>query len=346
MMSAVNAESRMRQEIDEIPAAVERLLTKGEDSIRNASSVIRDLDPAFVITVARGSSDHVCTYLKYVSELLLGIPFASVGPSVASLYRAPLRLKNSLCLSVSQSGKSPDIVDMARSALRDGALTLAVTNDPAAPLAKASAHVLDLRAGPELSVAATKTFLTSAVAGLLLLAEWRGDKDLIEAIHDLPAKLDQAARIDWPEMRTMIWAETSLYTLGRGPAWAMANEAALKFKEVCQIHAESYSSAEVMHGPVSIVDHGFPVLVFAAADAAEDALIDIADGLANKGARVFVTSEKPMAATAIEPVRTKHPLTDPLPLIVSFYAMVEALAMARQIDPDQPRHLMKVTETI
>ncbi|MGI9506442.1 MAG: SIS domain-containing protein [Geminicoccaceae bacterium] len=341
-----NAKSQMRQEIDEIPIAVERLLTKGAESIRTTSSVIRDVDPAFAITVARGSSDHVCTYLKYVSELLLGIPFASVGPSVASLYRARLRLQNSLCLSVSQSGKSPDIIDMAKAARRDGALTVAITNDPNAPLAEASSHVLNLHAGPERSVAATKTFLTSAVAGLLLLAEWRGDRGLIDAIHGLPAALDQATKIDWPAMRDAIGAETSLFTLGRGPAWAMANEAALKFKEVCQIHAESYSSAEVLHGPVSIVDQGFPVLVFAAADAAEDALIGVADGLAEKGARVFVTSVQPRIATAIEPVRTKHPLTDPLVLIVSFYAMVERLAASRGIDPDRPRHLKKVTETV
>lgn len=338
--------SRMRAEIDEIPMVVERLLTEGADRIRKTSSVIRDLDPAFAITVARGSSDHVCTYLKYVSELQLGIPFASVGPSVASLYRAPLRLKGSLCLSVSQSGKSPDIVDMAKAACRDGALTVAITNDPNAPLARASSHTLELHAGIERSVAATKTFLTSAVAGLLLLAEWRGDRDLIGAIHDLPAALDKAIAIDWSEIRGAIDAETSLFALGRGPAWAMANEAALKFKEVCRIHAESYSSAEVLHGPVSIVEPGFPVLVFAAADAAEKALIGVADGLAEKGARVFVTADKPKAAAGIEHVRTNHPLTDPLSLIASFYAMVERLARDLGIDPDRPRHLKKVTETV
>ena len=341
-----HAKSQMREEIDEIPLAVERLLTNGAAGIRETAAVVRDVDPAFAVTVARGSSDHVCTYLKYVSELLLGIPFASVGPSVASLYRAPLRLKGSLCLSVSQSGKSPDIVDMAKAANRDGALTVAVTNDPKAPLAQVSSHVLDLHAGPERSVAATKTFLTSAVAGLFLLAEWRGDRDLLDAIHNLPQALDQATRTGWSEMQQALGVETSLFTLGRGPAWAMANEAALKFKEVCQIHAESYSSAEVLHGPVSIVDHGFPVLVFAAADAAEEALIGVADELARKGARVFVTSARPTAATAIEPIRTQHPLTDPLTLIVSFYAMVENLATARDIDPDRPRHLKKVTETV
>ena len=126
----------------------------------------------------------------------------------------------------------------------------------------------------------------------------------------------------------------------------MANEAALKFKEVCQIHAESYSSAEVLHGPVSIVDGGFPVLGFAASDKAEKALVDVVDGIAAKGARAFVTSDRPMAATALECIRTKHPLTDPLTLIVSFYAMVERLAADKGIDPDAPRHLRKVTETV
>ena len=338
--------SQMRLEIDEIPTAVERLLTQGGRSIQEASSAVGALDPAFAITVARGSSDHVCTFLKYVSELLLGIPFASVGPSVASLYQAPLRLKNSLCLSISQSGKSPDIVDMAGSAGRDGALTLAITNDPGSPLAESSMHTLHLHAGIERSVAATKTFVTSAIAGLLLLAEWRADRHLIDAIHDLPTALDKATRVDWPEIRAAVGQETSLFTLGRGPTWAMANEAALKFKEVCQIHAESYSSAEVLHGPVSIVDGGFPVLGFAACDAAEQALVDVVDGIAAKGARAFVTSDRPKAATALECIRTSHPLTDPLTLIVSFYAMVERLAADKGIDPDAPRHLRKVTETV
>lgn len=341
-----NAQSQMRLEIDEIPTAVERLLSHGADSIRKTASVVRNVDPAFAITVARGSSDHVCTYLKYVSELLLGVPFASVGPSVASLYQAPLRLTGSLCLSISQSGRSPDIVDLARSARRDGALTVAITNDADAPLAEVSSHVLNLHAGAERSVAATKTFLTSAVAGLLMLAEWRRDEELIDAVHRLPAALDKATKIDWPEILGAIGSERSLFTLGRGPAWAMANEAALKLKEVCQIHAESYSSAEVLHGPVSIVDHGFPILVFAAADAAEEALIDVADGLVKKEACVFITSDRPTAATSVDHVRTKHPLTDPLTLIVSFYAMVERLAAYKGIDPDAPRHLKKVTETV
>ncbi len=339
-------QSLMRQEVLEIPDAVERLLTQGVPAIRACAADLRARDPAFLATVARGSSDHVATYLKYVSELSMGVPVASIGPSVASIYKAPLKLAGSACLSISQSGQSPDIVDLTRAAGEGGALTVAISNHGGSPLAQASAHCLEIHAGPERSVAATKTFVTSALAGLLLIAEWDGDDALLAALHRLPEALSRAAAIDWPELRAALDGWPSLYCLGRGPAFAISNEAALKFKEVCRIHAESYSSAEVLHGPVSIVDRGFPVLGFAAHDAAEAALVDVADQVADKGAAVFVTSPKARVAQTLAHVRTAHPLTDPIALIVSFYAMVERLATERGFDPDTPRHLKKVTETV
>ncbi|MCE8523985.1 SIS domain-containing protein [Ruegeria pomeroyi] len=338
--------TRMRREIDEIPQAVQRLLDEGAPDVARVAAAVRMRDPAFVATVARGSSDHVCTYLSYAAELLLGLPVASVGPSVASVYDARLRLDRALCLAVSQSGKSPDIVAMTRNAGRDGALCVALTNDVSSPLAEVSAHAIDIHAGPELSVAATKTFVTSAVAGLMLLADWAEDEGLRAALGNLPETLAAASRIDWSEMRAAIGARPSLFTLGRGTALAVSNEAALKFKETCQLHAESYSSAEVLHGPVSIVEEGFPVLGFAAEDAAEAPLAEIADQIAAKGATVFATTGRVGRAHALEHVRSGHPLTDPLSLIVSFYAMVEAFAAERGIDPDAPRHLNKVTETV
>jgi len=227
--------SQMAREINEIPDAVERLLSRGNDDIAHAAAALRARDPGLVVTVARGSSDHIATYLKYACELTLGLPVASIGPSVASIWGAPLKLAGSVCLSVSQSGQSPDIVAMARAARRDGALSLAITNDATSPLAEASEHVLDIHAGPERSVAATKTFVTSAVAGLLLVAEWHGDADLIAAIHALPEVLNRAVQLSLPEVREAVTARQSLFTLGRGPSWAISNEAALKFKETCQI---------------------------------------------------------------------------------------------------------------
>ncbi len=337
--------TQMRREVLEIPDAVERLLTAGVPDITAAADTLRKADPAFLTTVARGSSDHVATYLKYASELLLGVPVASIGPSIASIYNAPLKLRGAGCISISQSGKSPDIVAMAASATQQGALTLALTNDPASPLANACQHTVNIHAGTELSVAATKTFVNSAVAALLLLARWKGDADLIAAIHALPAQLAEASQTHWPNLREALTGQSSIFTLGRGPSWAMSNEAALKFKETCQIHAESYSSAEVLHGPVSIIGSGFPVLGLTTNDAAETALVEVADSIAAKGARVFVTSDKCRAAQRLEHVRTNHPLTDPISLITSFYAMVERLATSRGINPDAPRHLKKVTET-
>jgi len=338
--------SQMYREINEIPDAVDRLLTSGTAEIERAGDDIAKLDPQFLTTVARGSSDHVATYLKYVSELLMGVPVASVGPSVASIYHRPLGLNGSGCIAVSQSGQSPDIVELAAAAASSGALTVAITNVPGSPLARASSYCLDIHAGPERSVAATKTFVTSLVAGLMLMARWRGDEPLVAAIRELPGQLEAATRLDWPEVRAAIGTHESLFTLGRGPAFAISNEAALKFKETTRIHAESYSSAEVLHGPVSIVDPGFPVLAFAAPDAAEPALVAVADQLADKAAAVFVTSNAATRANRLEFVPTGHPLTAPVTQIVSFYAMVEKVALARGINPDAPRHLKKVTETI
>ncbi|MEN8658726.1 SIS domain-containing protein [Marivita sp.] len=338
-------ETQMRREVREIPVALQRLLDHGGEEIRSAASAIRARDPAFMISVARGSSDHVATYLKYAAELLTDTPIASVGPSIASIYKRQLRLTGGVCLSVSQSGKSPDIVDMTQMARDGGALTVAMTNHPDSPLAGAADHTLALHAGPELSVAATKTFVNSAVAGIWLLAEWAEDAALCAAIHDLPNRLEAAIGVDWSAAQDALSERNSIYCLGRGPAYAISNEAALKFKETCQIHAESYSSAEVLHGPVSIVDRGFPVIAFAAADEAESVLADVADEIAQKGATVFGTTSKLRYATALPTERTGHPLTDPIALIASFYAMVEQVATSRGIDPDAPRHLKKVTET-
>ncbi len=339
-------QTRMRQEILEIPAAVARLLDNGGPEVRKASAALGMADPAFLVTVARGSSDHVATYLKYATELLTGRPVASVGPSIASVYGRTLKLADAACIGVSQSGQSPDIVAVAKMAREAGALGIALTNDPKSPLAVESGHTLALHAGPELSVAATKTFVNSAVCGLWLLAEWAEDRALTEAIHGLPPLLEKAVALDWEAPRAALAEDGSLFCLGRGPAYALACEAALKFKETCQIHAEAYSSAEVLHGPVSIVDPGFPVIALCAADEAETPLVQVADKVAEKGAQVFVTSDRAKVAQTLPVVRTGHPLTDPITLIASFYAMVEKVAVARGIDPDAPRHLNKVTETM
>jgi glucosamine--fructose-6-phosphate aminotransferase (isomerizing) len=333
--------TQMRREVLDIPTADERLLTHGSADITRAAAALRERNPSFFVSVARGSSDHVATYFKYTRELLTGIPVASVGPSVASVYGRTLNLADSACISVSQSGKSPNIVEMARMARASGALSFTLTNDPSSPLANVSDYTLNLHAGPELSVAATKTFVTSAVSAIWLLAEYCGDAELLATIRKPPDTLNLAVQQDWSEVAANIGERKSLFCLGRGPSLAISNEAALKFKETCQLHAESYSSAEVLHGPVSIVDQNFLVLALAAQDMAEDLLVQVADQIAQKGASVFVTSPKAKNAHVLPSTRTGHPLTDPIALIASFYAMVETVATARGINPDAPRHLKK-----
>lgn len=335
----------MAQEVREIPGAVDRLLSNGAADVKAAANLARECDPNQLLSVARGSSDHACTFLKYVSELVLRRPMASVGPSVKSIYGTDLKADGMLCISVSQSGQSPDIVQMTESLGTSGALTVAITNNTESPLANVAKATLPIHAGPELSVAATKTFVTSLVAGLWLLAEMKRDALLTDAILKLPEDLEKACHCDWSEAADAIDGR-SLFTLGRGPSWAISNEAALKFKETCLIHAESYSSAEVLHGPVSIVGQGFPVIAFGSGDVAEQSLAETADLLAEKGARVFATTDLVRKASPLPHTRTGHWLTDPIAAIVSFYAMVETVAVQRGINPDKPRHLNKVTETV
>lgn len=338
--------THMYREIREIPDATRLLLGKGRDAIELAADDLRQTAPHFISTVARGSSDHAATYFKYASELTLGLPVASIGPSISSIYGAELQLGNSACIGVSQSGQSPDIVKMTQSATKQGALTVAITNEPASPLAAACKHTIPIHAGAERSVAATKTFVTSAVAGLALLAHWKQDTHLIEALEKLPGHLENAVTYDWPELRRALGDHGSLFVLGRGPSYAMSNEAALKFKETCQIHAESYSSAEVLHGPVSIVEPGYPIMAFASRDASENSIVSVADELAKKGAMTFISSDLAQSAERLDFAKTSHPLTDPLALIVSFYAFIERLSVERGINPDLPRNLKKVTETV
>lgn len=338
--------THMAREVAEIPQVAARFLHDGAPAITAAAAALRATDPALVATVARGSSDHAATYLKYAIELLAGVPVASVGPSVASIYGRPLRLSGAACIGVSQSGQSPDIVEMMRAAGRGGALTIAITNASGSPITSASQHALPLGAGEERSVAATKTFVTSVLAGLALLAEWQEDAALRQAIAQAPEAFAQALTLDWSPLSARLARAGSAFVLGRGPAFAIAAEAALKFKETCGLHAESYSAAEVLHGPAAIVQTHFPVLALAIDDAARPHVVATAERLAAQGADVFVTGATAKGCTALPTVAGLHPLLAPLVLSVSFYRFVEDLARRRGLDPDTPPHLRKVTETV
>lgn len=337
--------THMRQEIDEIPHAASRLLSQSSQALQAAGKALREFDPAFLITIARGSSDHAAHFLKYAIEQQAGRAVASIGPSLASIYGKSLKLDRAAAISISQSGKSPDIVALAQSAAASGALTISLTNTLPSPLSDASAHAININAGPELAVAATKSFFNSVLAGLAILAEWTQDKDLQRSIQQLPETLHQAVTLDWKDLAGELGDAESLYMLGRGPSLAIASEAALKFKETSEMHAEAYSSAEVLHGPVALVDRRFPVVTFAARDAALSSVLATADGLAEKGALAFITADGATHARRLPFVDTGHPLTDSLSLIVPFYGFVEAWSRSRGFNPDAPAALKKVTET-
>lgn len=232
--------TKMREEIDEIPAAAARLLETSRTVIAEAATALRDKDPGVVVTIARGSSDHAAHFLKYAIELQMGLPVASLGPSLASIYEAPMKLGKAAAFAVSQSGASPDIVAMARGARHGGATTVSLVNTLPSPLADAATFAVDIKAGPEIAVAATKSFVNSIVAGLAILASWSRDEALTRAVDTLPEHFDKALALDWSALLEPLKSADSLYMLGRGPALAIAAEAALKCKETCELHAEAY----------------------------------------------------------------------------------------------------------
>lgn len=336
----------MRQEITEIPDAVARLLSHSRPDLRLAAASLRAANPQFLVTIARGSSDHAASYLKYAAELLVGIPVASVGPSIASVFSANLSARGGAAIAISQSGKSPDILALMQNLANSASPSIALCNTASAPLMRLVGHPVDILAGPELSVAATKSFVSSIVAGLLLLAEWVQDAKLLAALEALPDQLAKAAVLDWPDLRAALANQGPALILGRGPGFALACEAALKLKETCAIHAEAYSSAEVMHGPIEIVTKNYTTLCLAARDAAETGVVATASQLTQVGAKSFVTSTLATSARRLDQIRTGHPLTEPLPLIVTFYATLERLSRDLGRNPDRPKALNKVTETI
>ncbi len=335
----------MAAETAEAPAATARFLDRNAATVAAIGHRLRALGPPVVVTCARGSSDHAAAYFKYLTEITTGVPVASLGPSIASVYGSPLRLQGAALVTISQSGRSPDIIALQQAAKRAGALTIAIVNDEESPVAKEADCLLPLSTGPETSVAATKTFIASCVAGASIVAAWAGYEDLQKAVDRLPETLESALAADWSAADALA-QEQSLYVLGRGPALAVAAEAALKLKETASLHAEAFSPAEVMHGPLELVEPGFPVLALAPDDLAAGTTRLALEKLAASGARLFTASPLAMPGHLLPTVRTGHGLVDPIAQIQSFYRFAERLARLRGRDPDRPERLRKVTRTV
>ena len=338
------ATSRLLEEVREAPQAVARALAEDGDRYAQFGALLRAQPPRAVLTLARGSSDHAAHYAAYLVMARLGRLVTSLPMSVITLHGSALHTEGLLAVAFSQSGASPDLVETTRNFATRGALTAAFVNDSASPLADAAAWPFALHAGAETSVAASKSFIAQMLAGARWVAAWQGDAAVAAAIDTLPASLAQAlaAGSTWAERAVpLLVGSERMFVVGRSTGLAIAMEAALKLKEVCGIQAEAFSGAELRHGPLALIEPGYPVLVFAPRGPAHAGLMALAADLRARGAQVLVAGE----TGSLPLVNAAAPELDPLCAIQSFYVLAEALARARGRDPDAPPHLSKVTRT-
>ncbi|MGH8223704.1 MAG: SIS domain-containing protein [Woeseiaceae bacterium] len=335
----------MLDEASQAADVVEAQLARNGATMRRIGERLRSREPKFVATCARGSSDHAATYAKYLIESRSGVLTASVAPSIHSVYRRSLQVAGGLFLVISQSGASPDILAVARAAREGGAYVVAIVNVTASPLADIAEDVIDVGAGRESSVAATKSFIGSLSAVVQLVANWQRDDELELALGRAPALLREAWACDWSAALAPMASAGSLFVLGRGVGLGIAQEAALKLKEVCGLHAEAYSAAEVMHGPIAIARNAFPVLVFAQRDETLSGLAELVHELSRRDITLITAGVHHERAVNL-PTVSGHPAIEPLLRVQSFYRLAVELSLRRNLDPDRPPLLTKVTATV
>lgn len=311
---------------------------------------LRELDAPFAATLARGSSDHAASFAKVLFETSIATPTLSQSPSLGGLYGATsTRFAGVPMFAISQSGHSPDLIRAAQDARRVGAIVVAIVNDAASPLAELADIVIPVHAGPERSVAATKSFVATLVALAHLAAEWSGDGAALDRLAGIGPLLTDAQAADWSAAVPALVDARSLLVLGRGHTLPIAAEAALKLKETAGLHAEAFSIAEVAHGPMTLVGAGDPVLVLGPIDQASEGLRQRIADFDARGARVVAagrTADVASAALVLSGPDSDDPALAAIATILSFYGLAERLAVARGRDPDRPPHLSKVTRTL
>lgn len=335
-------------EIAEQPTVVERLLTEGAESVAAASAAARDADVRSVLIAARGTSDNVARYAQHVFGRLLGLPVTLATPSLTTLYDASPRLERTLVIGISQSGESPDVRAVVADARDQGQPTIAITNAPGSPLAAAADHVIDIAAGSELSVAATKTYTASlaAVAALASdLAAGTTRNDDLAAVA--PAMRDQIARGTGSAANVLGGVERCAVA-GRGPNYATAFEAALKLKELTGIAAEPHSPADLMHGPVAVLSPSTPLVAVAVAGPALDSVLGAVYAARERAAPCLMLTDTPgdrdaTAAVALTPVAE---WLSPLVAILPLQLIAAQIARERGVEADEPFGLSKVTRTV
>lgn len=343
----------LREEIGEQPDVLRGWLETQWGVLQNAADAIRARQVRFVMLAARGTSDHAGVYAQYVWGARNRLPVALAAPSLFSLYEAAPRLTDALVVGLSQSGQSPDVVEVLAEGRRQGALTLAITNDPASPLAQHADHTLELQAGPERAVAATKTYTAEVLCLAALSAALRGDPADREALRQAPELVRQALALEAQVAALALrhHAMTQTIVLGRGFNYGNAQEWALKLKELTYVLADPYSAADFQHGPIAIVEPGFPVLVLAPAGAALPDLHQLLRRLrADYRADLLVISDDEAAlawgnAGALRLPGGLPEWLTPLVSIIPAQLFCYHLALAKGLDVEAPRHLRKVTLT-
>lgn len=344
-------QSYLYREIHEQPVVLKKLLSGERKTIASLAAAIRQRDVQVVLIAARGTSDNAGRYANYLLGALNGLPVALATPSLYTIYNQTPRVRNALVIGISQSGKSPDIVSVLEDARKQGALTAAITNFPESDLGSAADHVIALHAGEERSIAATKTYTSELAAVALLAATLAEDDSRLEAIARIPDSVASALEIDArvaeiaPRYRYM----RDCVVIGRGYNYATAFELALKMKELTYTIAEPYSSADFMHGPLALIEYGFPAIVIAPSGAMLPEMMTFIRLLREREAEAIVISDD---GAALDLGRTRLPLPQgvpewlsPLTAIVPGQLLALYLAHARDYDPDHPRGLRKVTET-
>ncbi|KUM54208.1 glucosamine-6-phosphate deaminase NagB-II [Rheinheimera sp. EpRS3] len=329
--------SIMALEATEAPQRIAEQLAANAATVQQVVEHIRQRSPKFVYMVGRGSSDHAGVFAKYLIEIEVGLPVAAAAPSIASVYNKSLQLADALVLVISQSGRSPDILAQVEMAKRSGAMVVALVNDTTSPLAEQAHYTLPLHVGAEKAVAATKSYLATLSAILQLVSVWSGNQALQQAVQQLPQSLQAA--IDLPQQLTAQALENvaHLVVLGRGLGYAISREIALKLKEVCGIHAEAFSSAEFLHGPVTLVKNQFAIVDVTIEDESLSAHRSQIEDVRSRGAAIVQLHHRGVNADA---------RVLPLLVLQRFYLDVEVVARSRGINPDAPPGLNKVTKTV
>ncbi|MCZ2126573.1 MAG: SIS domain-containing protein [Anaerolineales bacterium] len=339
-------------EINEQPQRIKALLTSQRKTVERVAAEIRKSGVQSVFLAARGTSDNAGRYAQYLWGARNGLPLALAAPSLFTYYKQPPNVKNALVVGISQSGKSPDIVSVLEECRRQGNLTLAVTNEPNSPLAQTSDFVLDIQAGAEKAVAATKTYTTELMAVAMLSAALSENKKMWQDLAKLPKWMSEALTLD-----DFIAQAAQRYrymdravVLGRGFNYCSAFEWALKLKELTYVYAEPYSAADFAHGPIAMLDSGSPVFAFAPKGKVFDSMLEMLRRLREQISAELIVISNDKRALSLAQTPLKIPVDAPewlSPLIGILPAQLFAyhLTRAKGYDTEQPRSIRKVTET-